>query len=176
MGFMMVNYSENKQNAKGSKTNIFRPLATHIAPRLGSILRKKGGFGADLVENWPQIVGETMGKICLPFKIKSATLFIACEGFACLKIQHQADEIIKKINLFLGIQAIDKIKIVQKSLHIPSDYNIPIRALNQDEASWLEEQTELIEDSTLRTAMIQLGKNIIITAPCALKNPTYSDN
>jgi len=180
---MIINYNGSDNNSKKIKPHDFQPLATYIAPHVELILRKKGGFGADLLKNWSQIVGEATGKICLPFKIqqkktrgkchdfqkKSTILFIACEGFSCLKIQHQADEIVKNINIFFGFQAIDKIKIVQKPLHLSPIYGSPARPLNQDEVQWLEKQAGVIENPALRTSIAKLGENIIRTSPFALK-------
>jgi len=170
----MVHYSDNGKNSKRIKADIFQPLAYHIAPPMVLILQKKGGFDVDLLACWPQIVGETLAQLCVPFKLKRArgrddlqatpvTLLIACEGFACLKIQHQADEIIQKINLFLGSQLINRIKIVQKSLHLHQHYPPPKRPLSQSEMCFLEKQAAFIEDDALRTSMIRLGKNIMVT-------------
>jgi len=180
----MINYNGNKQDSKRIRSGIFQSLSSQIASQIGIVLRKKGGFDVDLLEKWPQIVGEEIGKSCLPFKIKrsrasatgedfqakSVTLFVACEGFSCLKIQHQADEIIEKINLFLGSQVIDKIKIVQKSLHFSHPYRAPTRPLSQAERQFLEEQTDFIDDAALRASVIRLGQNIMATTSCLKKS------
>jgi len=178
----MITYSDNEQNLKKAKN--FQPLSAHISPRLTPILRKKGGFDADLLQNWPEIVGKYLSKICLPVKMKisrassqsgngkmmggkSATLFIACEGLACLKVQHQADEILRKINAFFGERhfPIEHIKIVQKSLYNPMESVVPLRALRPGEIKWLEEQTSLIEDSQLRNSLSRFGENILARLP-----------
>jgi len=173
-----MDYNDKSQNLKQDVT--LRPLSSHVAARLEPIMRKKGGFDLTLLENWPQIVGEQMAQICIPFKInwprsaaerqtKPATLSIACEGMASLKIQHQADEIIEKINLFFGFHAIGKIKIVQKpSSHMPAMSPLA-RPLNPDETAWLEKQTRFIADDVLRCSMVRLGENIISTTPLRLK-------
>jgi len=177
----MNEYSEKEK--KSNKAGTFRPLAHHIGAQLEPVIRKKSGFDVKLLDNWSQIIGAQLGRFCTPVKVKksrsvtdgkekTAILLIECDGFSSIKIQHQADEIIEKINQFLGFHAIDKIKIVQKPRHRIAGMNVPTRALSQHELAWIEEQTNLIEDSDLRTSMQQLGKNIIQTAPYALKKST----
>jgi len=177
----MNDYSDKEKNL--NKTGTFRPLVNHIGLQLEPVIRKKSGFDVKLLENWPQIVGAQLASLCTPVKVrktrssadaqaKAATLMIECDGFASLKIQHQADEIIEKINHFLGFHAIDKIKIVQKSRRHATAIDSPTRALSQHEMAWIEQQTNLIEDEALRASMKQLGENIIEAMPHALKNPT----
>jgi len=163
------------------KSKEFQPLSTYIKPRLEPIMHKKSGFDMALLDSWPQIVGEELAQICTPFKLSrarrpaaekapSATLSIACEGLASLKIQHQLDDILEKINLFFGCQAIGKIKIVQKSLsHFP-DTAAPRRILSKEERAWLKAQTCSLEDDVLRAAMIRLGENIMATSLCPKKS------
>jgi len=166
---MVHDYSANEQ--KLNKAGAFQPLTHHIAPHLDLILRKKGGFDATLLENWSQIVGEKMGSICMPFKIRrfpssgegAATLIVACEGFASVKVQHQCDEIIEKINQFLGFHAVDKIKIMQKSLNHALSEGVQTQPLSPSQTAWLEAQGLMIVDEALRASMIRLGKNIMET-------------
>jgi len=126
-----------------------------------------------LLDNWPQIMGSKLAEICTPFKItwprssagekKPATLSIACEGMVSLKIQHQVDEILEKINLFFGFHAIGQIKIIQKSLSHRPDIVPPMRVLSQAEQTWLKQQSCVFEDEALRHAITRLGENIMAT-------------
>ncbi|MCB1418612.1 MAG: DUF721 domain-containing protein, partial [Notoacmeibacter sp.] len=48
-----------------------------------------------------------------------ATLVVACEGFAALALQHETNEVIARVNAFLGFAAIGRVKIVQKPVRAP---------------------------------------------------------
>jgi len=167
---MIDDYNENEK--KLNKEPEFRPLGHHIVPHLEAVLRKKGRLDVQLLENWPQIVGENLSTTCVPFKIKRqrgrvgemvVTLFVACEGFAAVKIQHQADRIIKEINQLLSGEGIDKLKIVQKTIHDKINQPPYSQPLTQRQQAWLEEQSHLIDDEDLRDAVMRLGKNLMET-------------
>lgn len=100
-------------------------LATGI---LEPVLRKRAGISIGLVQSWEEIVGPRLAGTSRPEKIQwprrmreddpfePAVLVVACQGVAALHLQHQADEIIGRVNAFLGFQAIGRIRIVQKPL------------------------------------------------------------
>jgi len=143
--------------------------------------RHKVGETKNTLEHFPKRGNRFLDKKCgknkeleqMSDSIKShsalATLSIACEGLVALKIQHQADEIIEKINLFFGFQAIGKIKIIQKSLSHRPDMPPAYRALSRQERAWLEEQVCVFEDDILRASMVRFGENILATIDPRLK-------
>jgi len=165
-----------KQDKEKSKTfsNGFHPLAQETAQLMDPILRKKSGLTIELLEYWPQIIGHDLAEICQPYKIiwprrrgadnnfKPATLIVACEGFACLKIQHETQEIIQRLNGFFGFCAIEKIKIEQKTLARPPS-PLPPRILKHHERVRLEEETSTIEDKNLRACLVRLGGAILVS-------------
>jgi hypothetical protein len=72
-----------------------------------------------LITRWKEIVGETLAKRTEPVKVSKprgggpGSLEIRVDGPAATLIQHQAGEIIARVNMFMGEGAVGKLRIVQ---------------------------------------------------------------
>ncbi|RUU53232.1 DUF721 domain-containing protein [Mesorhizobium sp. M2C.T.Ca.TU.002.02.1.1] len=146
-------------------------LATEI---LDPVLRKRAGISIGLVQSWEEIAGPRLAIHSRPEKIQwprrlheddpfePATLIIACEGMAALHLQHEAGEVINRVNAFLGFNAIGRIKILQKP--VLSQKARPKRAplpLSEAEKSKLSHLVGKIEDDGLRASLERLGATIM---------------
>lgn len=83
-------------------------------------LDERFGQGAGALQaRWPEIVGEAVARRTEPVKLTKprsgggATLEIKTEGASALALQHQAPEILSRVNVFLGAGAVEKLRIVQ---------------------------------------------------------------
>lgn len=145
-------------------------LATAI---LDPVLRKRAGINIGLVQSWDEIVGERLSAVTRPEKIvwprrlheddpfEPATLVIACEGSAALRLQHETGEIIARVNSFLGFNAIGRIKIVQKRVAPALKLRPRPRALTKEETSKIDRLVGGIEDDGLRDALARLGRSMM---------------
>ncbi|MBZ9894893.1 MULTISPECIES: DUF721 domain-containing protein [unclassified Mesorhizobium] len=146
-------------------------LATAI---LDPVLRKRAGISVSLVQSWEEIAGSRLAGHSRPEKIQwprrlheddpfePAVLVIACEGMAALHLQHEAGEIINRVNAFLGFTAIGRIRIVQKPvLSEKARPKPPVRPLNEAEKSRLSHIVGKIEDDGLRASLERLGATIL---------------
>ncbi|MBZ9702454.1 MULTISPECIES: DUF721 domain-containing protein [unclassified Mesorhizobium] len=146
-------------------------LATAI---LDPVLRKRAGISVSLVQSWEEIAGSRLAGHSRPEKIQwprrlheddpfePAVLVIACEGTAALHLQHEAGEIINRVNAFLGFTAIGRIRIVQKPvLSEKARPKPPVRPLNEAEKSRLSHIVGKIEDDGLRASLERLGATIL---------------
>ncbi|WP_336276560.1 DUF721 domain-containing protein [Bartonella sp. CB178] len=150
----------------------FYPLSEALFEILDPVLRKRAGLNVMLVKNWQQIVGHDVGKHTVPLKIiwkgcsnpdepfQPATLVVACEGFAALKLIHETDELLHRINAFFGYIAIDRIKIKQR--HISSTMeDLPVHlAPNEGDKKRVEKMIKEITDKDLRQSLYELGCSI----------------
>ena len=81
---------------------------------------------AVLQARWREIVGEVLAKRTEPVKVTRprtggpGALELRVEGPAATLIQHQAPEIVARVNLFLGAGSIDKLRIVQGPVRKPA--------------------------------------------------------
>ncbi|MCA0002038.1 MULTISPECIES: DUF721 domain-containing protein [unclassified Mesorhizobium] len=146
-------------------------LATAI---LDPVLRKRAGISVSLVQSWEEIAGSRLAGHSRPEKIQwprrlheddpfePAVLVIACEGMAALHLQHEAGEIVNRVNAFLGFTAIGRIRIVQKPvLREKARPKPPVRPLNEAEKSRLSHIVGKIEDDGLRASLERLGATIL---------------
>src|SRR5690606_6271366 len=140
---------------------------------LDPLLRKRAGMTIGLVQSWEEIVGERLAAVTRPEKIawprrlhedepfEPAALVIACEGAAALRLQHETGGIIGRVNAFLGLAAVGRIRIVQQPVAPPQRRNPPARPLTGNETARLEGLLGEIEDDGLRQALARLGGSVM---------------
>lgn len=148
------------------------------------ILAKKAGINTLLLGVWDEIVGAEFAEFSRPDKIiwpprravsrdmagqisesggglEPGQLTIACEGAKALFLSHQQDQIIARINSIFGFPAINRIKIVQKSISSGKKYNKPQRKLTSTEKSQLGDMLNDVEHPKLKEALAKLGKAVL---------------
>lgn len=150
------------------------PVSDLAAALLDPLLRKRTGISIGLIQSWEEIVGPRLAGRSRPEKLqwprraseddpfKPATLVIACEGAAALHLQHETGEVIGRVNGFLGFNAVDRIRIVQKPIaSLEKPVRPKPRGLSSVERGALEGQLRPIEDEGLRAALERLGASIV---------------
>lgn len=147
----------------------FYSLSEMVSKMLDPVLRKRTGLNVALIEHWPQIVGYDMSEHTMPLKIiwkcraiqdevfQPATLVIACEGFAALKLMHETNELLHRINVFFGYIAIDRIKIEQRSVSISANHLTLKSNLGEKDKQHIEKMLEKVENESLRQSLYKLG-------------------
>ena len=141
---------------------------------LDPVLAKRAGLSMALVDAWPQIAGDRLAAQCMPVKVNwprragpddpfaPGTLIVAAEALAALHIQHQSAEILSRINSFIGFEAIDRLKITQKTVSgSPKPVKSPKRDLSPAEQSRLDQLAEGFEDEALAQSVRRLGVSVL---------------
>lgn len=135
------------------------------------------GQGAEgLKGRWREIVGETLARRTEPVRItrprsgEPGALEIRVEGPSAALIQHQAEDIIARVNLFLGKDAVTRLRIVQGPLKTqparprrPGQIKVPPRLdapLDAAAEEALAASLEGIRDEGLRSALTRLGRGV----------------
>ena len=99
-------------------TQGLRPLQSLLPENAKKILKKDGFVYFEIIKNWKNIVGEKWYKDVIPFKIKKINneniLSINVNKNIMIEIEYSRDQIIEKINSYLGFNAINKIQIISK--------------------------------------------------------------
>jgi len=99
-------------------TQGLRPLQSLLPENAKKILKKDGFVYFEIIKNWKNIVGKKMYKDVIPFKIKKTNneniLSINVNKNIMIEIEYSRDQIIEKINSYLGFNAINKIQIISK--------------------------------------------------------------
>lgn len=132
------------------------------------------GPGA-LQARWREIVGEQIARRTEPVKLvkgrngAGAALEIRVAGPSAALIQHQAPDILARVNLFLGSGAVERLRIVQGPLRPaptspvqgPRKRQAPLDAAQEAE---LTQSLALAPDGPLKTALLALGRGVMRNA------------
>ena len=129
------------------------------------------GPGA-LQARWKEIVGEQIAKRTEPVKLSKvkagepAALEIRVAGAAAALIQHQAPEIVARVNLFLGAGAVNKLRIVQGPLRNVNPESVrptrrPLPPLDAGKEAELAASLAAEPDGPLKAALLSLGRGVL---------------
>lgn len=127
------------------------------------------GSGA-LSARWREIVGDEIARRTEPVKLVKgrnggpSSLEIRVAGPAAAIIQHRAHEILARVNVFLGAEAVQKLRIVQGPLHRTEGGAPPRRrAAPLDAAAEAELAEGFAEapDGRLKDALMKLGRGVL---------------
>jgi len=153
-----------------------RPAHRHAPPAgraLNSFLREMDGrFGQGanaLAARWREIVGPEVAKRTEPVKLVKgrnggpSSLEIRVAGAAAAIVQHQAHDILARVNLFLGAEAVQKLRIVQGPLQRAPEPPPRRRAVPLDAAAEARLAQGLAEapDGKLKEALMSLGRGVL---------------
>lgn len=130
----------------------------------------KYGQGASaLIARWREVVGPEIARRTEPVKLSKprdggpSALEIRVAGPSAAIIQHQAQEILARVNLFLGAEAVGKLRIVQGPLRRSEAAAPPRRRatpLDAAQEAALADGLANIPDSPLREALLRLGRAV----------------
>jgi hypothetical protein len=148
------------------------PAARALIPALRT-LDARFGHGADALKaRWREIVGEACARRTEPVRLSTsrtgggASLEIRVDGPAATIIQHQAADILARVNLFMGAGAVERLRIVQGPLRRKPSAKAPERlrstapldaAAERDLAQGLTG----IPDGPLKAALTRLGREVL---------------
>jgi hypothetical protein len=139
-----------------------RPLLKTLDERFGQ------GPGA-LAARWREIVGEREAAVTEPVRLtKTGVLELRVASSSATVIQHQAPEIMARVNLFLGPGAVTKLRIVQGPVRTAARGPTPAQAAQArrrarplDAAAEAELAEGVAEaPESLRDALLKLGRAV----------------
>jgi hypothetical protein len=147
-------------------------LAELVGGIIDPVTARRGFATAELIAGWADIVGARYADCSRPEKIiwprgkaneeKPGTLIIAVEGPRALLLQHEADQIIERVNHFVGLGAIGRIKITQGPVSSPPAGQKHEEVLLQEEdIAQLADTLEDFDSPELRDALDRLGRAIL---------------
>ena len=128
------------------------------------------GQGASaLIARWREVVGPEIARRTEPVKLTKgrnggpSSLEIRVAGPSAAIIQHQAHDILARVNLLLGAEAVQKLRIVQGPLQHKPVAAPPRRKAPLDAAAEakLAEGLAQAPAGKLRDALLALGRNVL---------------
>jgi hypothetical protein len=138
---------------------------------LDPVTKKRGFATTDLIAAWPEIVGRKFADCTRPEKIvwprgeemegAPALLILRVDGPRAIFVQHEAGQIIERVNAFLGYGAVGHIRIVQA----PVKGTIPAEArtdapLDPEAEARLAHTIAALPEGGLRAALDKLGRGV----------------
>jgi len=138
-------------------------------------LEARFGHGVDgLKARWTEVVGARLARRTEPTKLVKpragggAALEIRVEGPSATLIQHQAADILARVNLFLGEGAVARLRIVQGPLRgfTPRDATPAVRRrargpLDAADEQALAESLAAFPEGPLKIALERLGREVL---------------
>ena len=154
--------------------------APRPAPKAGRALQGlikeldgKFGRGASALEpRWTEIVGERLARVTRPQKLTrgrggaGGTLELRVAGPAALLVQHQSEDILQRVNLFLGPGSVEKLRIAQGPVKPPVNLSAPPRRRPGPSPLPAGQEAELkaaVADApdSLKSALERLGRAVL---------------
>ncbi len=149
------------------------PVAGRGLRRLLKDLDEKFGQGPGALQaRWREIVGVDIAKRTEPVKLTKprgggpSALEIRVAGASAALIQHQAPEIVARVNLFLGAGTVNKLRIVQgplRNLTGPAVKTVRRRVVPLDagQEAELAQGLAKVPDGPLKAALLSLGRGVL---------------
>jgi hypothetical protein len=157
----------DKQHRRGAVA-----LAELVGKVLAPVTAKRGFATADLMASWAEIVGPRYATCTRPERVawprgepadhKPAVLVLRVEGPRAILVQHEAGQIIERVNAFLGYAAIGQMRIVQGPVSAPAAAEKPVaRALRPAEETRLAAAVSDVAEGDLREVLARLGRGVL---------------
>jgi hypothetical protein len=138
-------------------------------PRIAKPVLGKQGLGeAQLLQEWPAIIGDELARYCWPIKLsfprgrrRDGTLRLRVVSALALELQHREPVLLERINAYFGYRAVIRLALVQGATP-PGPQRPPApRPLAPAERQALGERLDGVADERLRAALERLGSAII---------------
>ena len=146
-----------------------RAIAAEVPRIAGPVLGKRGFAEAQLVAQWPAIIGEALARGVSPEKLRFArgerrdgTLHLRVAPGLGPEVQHREPVLVERINAFFGYHAVARLALKQGPPSRPAEAPPPRpRPLAASERQVLDRSLADIEDHALRDALRRLGEAVI---------------
>lgn len=92
-----------------------RPLGALVPALTRPAFKRKSPAGAQVMADWPALVGPALAAVSQPVRLSSGTLTLACSGPVAMELQHLAPQLAGRINAALGRVAVERFRFVQRA-------------------------------------------------------------
>jgi hypothetical protein len=149
-----------------------RPLGLKLNVLVKALDDKFGSTASSLHDRWPEIVGETLASRTEPIKLTAArgnssgVLELRVAGPFAALVQHQAQDIMARLDLVLGKGKVGRLRVVQGPISVATrKAGRPVRRLRPPldaaiEAEIADGLSELPE-GPLKQALAKLGREVM---------------
>jgi len=130
-----------------------------LIPRLTRpAFRRTSPAGAQLLADWPAIIGPALAAVTEPQRLSAGTLTLACAGPVAMELQHLAPELVARINTHFGRTLVERLRFVQRPGKLPATRPLPAPAATLPPAVTAELAT--LPEGELRDALEKLARGV----------------
>ena len=130
-----------------------------LIPRLTRpAFRKRSPAGAQLMADWPDVVGPALASVTQPLRLSAGTLTLGCAGPVAMELQHLAPELIGRINAHLGRLAVERLRFVQQAP--PGARPVAARPKPVTLPDTVEAKLASMPEGELREALAKLARGV----------------
>ncbi len=139
-----------------------RPLGALVPALTRPAFKRKSPAGAQIMADWPELVGPALAAVTQPLRLASGTLTLACAGPVAMELQHLAPQLAGRINAALGRVAVERFRFVQQApATAPPRRKPPTQPVRLPER--VESALESVDSPGLREALERLGRGVYRT-------------
>jgi hypothetical protein len=134
------------------------------------VYRKRPAVLAQLMLDWPELIGPHYAALTQPRKLAAGTLTIACQGPAAMELQHIQSQIIERLAARLGRPLVTRLRFIQTAPLTQTPQAALAAPPSAAAAQWAASRTESLPPGPLRDALQALG-TAITTFPSTPPGP-----
>jgi hypothetical protein len=136
-----------------------RPLGALVPALTRPAFKRKSPAGAQIMADWPALVGPALAAVSQPVRLSSGTLTLACSGPVAMELQHLAPQLASRINAALGRVAVERFRFVQRAL-VGGTPRPPPRTAPAPLPARVESALAGIASPELRDALARLARGV----------------
>ena len=171
--FMADNFKQDLPLRARDRTRA-KPLSDLMTGVLAETVARRSGMTLDLIAAWDEIAGPDYCECTMPERIRwprrasdddpfqPGMLEVACDSARAIFFQHESNEVLQRVNLFFGFEAVNRLRILQKPVKVATRQHRSMRALTPREEEHLGRMLEGVEDEELRKRLEKLARAVIL--------------
>ena len=127
---------DNERKAWQKGGSAAKAIGAYVAKLIDPIARARGFAMTSLLSEWPAVVGEELARFTAPEKVvwprrsedreaaspqsawrtDGAILVLKVDGPRAIEVQHRAEQILERVNMYFGYRAIAQLRFLQAPL------------------------------------------------------------
>ncbi len=139
------------------------PVAALLPAILRPALRRRAPGVAQLLAEWPAIVGPALAAVTTPRRLAGGTLTLGCATTVAMELHYSSGSVIQRINGHAGRVLVERLRFVPDAEVPPPAPKAPPRPTPAAIAR-VAETVAGIEDGPLREALTRLGQAVAARA------------
>ena len=139
-----------------------RSFKDTLPKNIKKVINKRGQIYSETLNNWKNIVGENLFKVCYPKSYKNSNRFGVSTLLIMVKRGHEVDleyskkEIVDKMNGFFGYSVVEKLKFT--CFDDEKDFSTKIDLQNNVTNNRYKEKINSVKNEKIKKSLIELTK------------------